>query len=174
MPSPQGQSLPIRSTLRSSFSKACDRAEYRWRRPSDRSRMRAAKKRSHAFWSCVRDCETGAGQTTPQNVRHNRTEGRRNCRPSVCSFLRVSQLCPVSDRVCCAAAARSQLPRFPAELGGSAAGQMIHYGQNGVLEGRRGSPRRRRRSRFDTRPTPATAPVSTVRHGHPAIRARIV
>ena len=36
---------------------------------------------------------------------------------------------------------------------------------------KRGPPRRRRRSRFDTKPTPAIAPLSTVRHGHPAIRA---
>jgi hypothetical protein len=35
----------------------------------------------------------------------------------------------------------------------------------------RGSPRRWRGARFDTRPTPATALMSTVRHGHPAIRA---
>ena len=37
--------------------------------------------------------------------------------------------------------------------------------------GRRGPPQRRRRTRFDNRPTPAEARVSTVRHGHPAIRA---
>jgi hypothetical protein len=55
-----------------------------------------------------------------------------------------------------------------------ATAQMIHFRTIGVLAGRRGSPRRRRRACFDTRPTPATAQMSTVRHGHPAIRARIV
>jgi hypothetical protein len=33
---------------------------------------------------------------------------------------------------------------------------------------KRGSPQRRRRPRFDTRPTPATAQLSTVRHGPPS------
>jgi hypothetical protein len=43
-------------------------------------------------------------------------------------------------------------------------------GKRCTSEGERGSPRRRRRARFDTSPTPATALMSTVRHGHPAIR----
>jgi hypothetical protein len=38
----------------------------------------------------------------------------------------------------------------------------------------RGAPRRWRRPHFDTRPTPATARLSTVRHGHSAIPAPVM
>ena len=49
----------------------------------------------------------------------------------------------------------------------------IHFSWDTALQGR-GSLRRRRRSGFDTRPTPVTAQTGTGRCGHLAIRAGIL
>ena len=52
--------------------------------------------------------------------------------------------------------------------------RLIYFRKAGVVEGERGLPQRRRRTRFDNRPTPAKARASTVRHGHPVIRAVLI